>query len=55
MVTVANNFAIDKIKLKKRIIIIRGILNVNPEKRYGINDLRNHLWWKLYVDDFKLI
>ena len=30
---------------------MRGILNVNPEKRYTISDIKNHLWWKLYTDD----
>ena len=29
--------------------LIRGILNINPDKRFGLNDIREHKWYKFYV------
>ena len=31
--------------------MIKSILNTNPSKRFTINDIRNHIWWRLALED----
>ena len=45
---IAGDFKIPKFISANARDILKGILNVNPEKRYKLEDIRNHKWFKLY-------
>lgn len=34
--------------------MIAGILTVDPEKRFTINDIRNHPWSKIYKRSYEI-